>query len=397
MSKTKTVSKTAPFLSIDAFGEPDEIEEHYKKWLQYEVANGENAKSWQQTFDAALLKILKRRRNIEFKEPPEMQKDETSEQFRTRRLADAERVAKELFDLQKPTVRTEAKAALVAKCPFKANRRSSLVSQVLRHESKFLTAAEQVGAISALELCEAYIACFPEEMQNELAIVGAENKKEKKAGFLEWTEYADWVNDRAQLVHAAEAAIKLFYPKAKTISLFVPLKASGESSSRSPEPADRQEPKEDRKDKPRPKPKEKVRCYNCNLFGHYQVECPNLEDSDKAGVRRGRDETRAKPKAPRDRADSVKVQNRRSARIAEKTEKLASRAKYAASAVKQSRRKFKAKVNAFAKHLPGGTQNTVLTTKDLKELLDTDFSDPNTDSLDDSIYGSDKDTDSDEE
>ena len=42
---------------------------------------------------------------------------------------------------------------------------------------------------------------------------------EKKPGFLEWTEYADWVNDRAQLVHAAEAAIKLFYPKAKTISL----------------------------------------------------------------------------------------------------------------------------------------------------------------------------------
>ena len=271
------------------------------------------------------------------------------------------------------------------------------MSQVLRHESKFLTAAEQVGAISALELCEAYIACFPEEMQNELAIVGAENKKEKKPGFLEWTEYADWVNDRAQLVHAAEAAIKLFYPKAKTISLFVPLKASGESSSRSPEPADRQEPKEDRKDKPRPKPKEKVRCYNCNLFGHYQDECPDLEDGDKAGVRRGRDETRAKPKAPRDRADSVEVQNRRSARIAEKTEKLASRAKYAASAVKQSRRKFKAKVNAFAKHLPGGTQNTVLTTKDLKELLDTDFSDPNTDSLDDSLYGSDKDTDSDEE
>ena len=99
MSKTKTVSKTAPFLSIDAFGEPDEIEEHYKKWLQYEGANGDNAKSWKQTFDVALLKILKRRRNIEFKGPPEMKKDETSEQFRTCRLADAERVAKELFDL----------------------------------------------------------------------------------------------------------------------------------------------------------------------------------------------------------------------------------------------------------------------------------------------------------
>ena len=44
MSKTKAVSKTAPFLSIDTFGEPDEIEEHCKKWLQYEGANGENAK-----------------------------------------------------------------------------------------------------------------------------------------------------------------------------------------------------------------------------------------------------------------------------------------------------------------------------------------------------------------
>ena len=399
MSKTKTVIKTAPFRLIDAFGEPDEIEEHYKKWLQYEGANGDNAKSWQQTFDVALLRILKRRRNIEFKEPPEMGKGETSEQFCTCRLADAERVAKQLFDLQKLTVRTEARAALVVKCPFKANRRSSLMSQVLRHESKFLTAAGQVGAISAPELCDAYITCFPEEMQNELAIVGAENKKEKKPGFLEWSEYADWVNDRAQLVHAAEATIKLFYLKAKTISLFVPLKASGESSSRSPEPADRQEPKEDRKDKPKPKPKEKIRCYNCNQFGNYQDECPDLEESERAGVRHGRAETRAgsKPKAPWDRADLVEVQNRRYARIADKTEKLASRARYAASAVKQSHRKFKAKVNAFAKHLPGGIQNTVLTTKDLKELLDTDFSDPNTDSLDDSLYGSHKETDSDEE
>ena len=71
---TSKLNKTAPFLSIDAFGQPDQIEEHYKKWLQYEVANGDSAKSWQQTFDIALLKILKRRRGIEFKESPEMGK-----------------------------------------------------------------------------------------------------------------------------------------------------------------------------------------------------------------------------------------------------------------------------------------------------------------------------------
>ena len=46
--------------------------------------------------------------------------------------------------------------------------------------------------------------------------------------------------------------------------------------------------------------------------------------------------------------------------------------------------------------MPGGTQNTVLTTKDLKELLDTDYSDPDSASLDDSLYQSDPDTDSDE-
>ena len=108
MSSTTKINKTAPFLSIDAFGQPDQIEEHYKKWQQYEVANGDSAKSWQQTFDVALLKILKRRRGIEFKESPEMKKDETSEAFRVRRLADAERVAAALFDLQKPTVRTDA-------------------------------------------------------------------------------------------------------------------------------------------------------------------------------------------------------------------------------------------------------------------------------------------------
>ena len=58
-NKVNKVNKTAPFLSIDAFGEPDTIEEHYNKWLQYEVANGDNAKSWRQTFDVALLRILK--------------------------------------------------------------------------------------------------------------------------------------------------------------------------------------------------------------------------------------------------------------------------------------------------------------------------------------------------
>ena len=46
--------------------------------------------------------------------------------------------------------------------------------------------------------------------------------------------------------------------------------------------------------------------------------------------------------------------------------------------------------------MPCGTQNTVLTTKDLKELLDTDYSDPDSASLDDSIHQWDPDTDSDE-
>ena len=54
MPKTRTASKAAPFLSIDAFGKPDEIEEHYEKWLQYEGANSDNARSWQQAFDVAL-------------------------------------------------------------------------------------------------------------------------------------------------------------------------------------------------------------------------------------------------------------------------------------------------------------------------------------------------------
>ena len=38
MSNTTKMNKTAPFLSIDAFSQEDKIEEHYKRWLQYEVA-----------------------------------------------------------------------------------------------------------------------------------------------------------------------------------------------------------------------------------------------------------------------------------------------------------------------------------------------------------------------
>ena len=112
-----------------------------------------------------------------------------------------------LFDLQKPTVRTDAKAAIVSKCPFRAKRGLSLVSQVLVHESKFLTVSEQVGTIAARELCEAYIACFPSELQDELNIVGAEDKVKKKPGFLEWTEFADWVNEKAQLVQDAQDGV----------------------------------------------------------------------------------------------------------------------------------------------------------------------------------------------
>ena len=37
MSNTTKMNKTAPFLSIAAFGQEDKIEEHYKMWLQYEV------------------------------------------------------------------------------------------------------------------------------------------------------------------------------------------------------------------------------------------------------------------------------------------------------------------------------------------------------------------------
>ena len=218
-----------------------------------------------------------------------------------------------------------------------------------------------------------------------------------------WTEYADWVNGKAQLVHEAEAALKLFYPKSKTISLLVPLKSSDQAWLESPEQdatprgsthstlRGNKEPSEDGATK-KQKAKD-VRCYKCGQFGHYISECPSNEEEVQV---RGRAKSAAGPSAPRDRADSVDVHNRRSARIAEKTKKLASQAKYAASAVKQSRRKFKAKVNAWAKHMPGGTQNTMLTTKDLKELLDTDYSDPDSASHDDSLYQSDSDSDSDE-
>ena len=55
-----------------------------------------------------------------------MAKEESSEEFRARRLADAQRVAALLFDLQKPTVRTDAKAIFVSKCPARFHRKSSL-------------------------------------------------------------------------------------------------------------------------------------------------------------------------------------------------------------------------------------------------------------------------------
>ena len=331
MSNTTKMNKTAPFLSIDAFGQEDKIEEHYKKWLQYEVANGNSAKSWQQTFDVDLLEILKRRKNIEFKESVEQGKDESSEHFRERRLKDAEQVAKALFDLQMPTVRSDAKTAIIAKCGFTAHRKTSLVAQILQHEMKFLNASKHIGATTALELCEAYIACFPQAMQAELNIVGAEDKVKKTRGFLQWTEYADWVNGKAQLVHETEAALKLFYPKLKTISLLVPLKPSDQAWLESPKQhtpprgstlgtlRGSQEPSEDRAAKKK-KARENDRCFKCGQFGHFIGECPSNEEEVQV---RGRAKSTG-PSSPRDQADSVDVHNRRSTRIAEKTEKLAS-------------------------------------------------------------------------
>ena len=43
----------------------------------------------------------------------------------------------------------------------------------------------------------------------------------KTRGFLQWMEYADWVNGKAQLVHKAEAALKLFYLKLKMVLLIL--------------------------------------------------------------------------------------------------------------------------------------------------------------------------------
>lgn len=385
MTSTTKINKTAPFLSIDAFGEPNAFEEHYKKWLQYEVVNGDYAKSWQQTFDVDLLSILKRRKGIQFHESPEMAKDESSEDFRARRLKDAEQVAAALFDLEKPTIRSDAKSTIIAKCAFKATRKTTLISQVLKHEMKFVNAAKQVGTISETELCEAFIACFPQEMQDELNIVGAEDKPAKKTGFLRWSEYADFVHTKAQLVHDAESALKLFYPKAKTISLIFTNK-KGESLPSSPDsdkpPRVPSAPQGDAKPSSSKPPKDKatVRCFNCNKFGHYAEQCPDLEPEKKRHHDRDRhDRGRAEkkdPSAPRpDRPDSRDVL-RRSDRLK----------KYAAAAVAKHKKKFRAKVNAVAKCVPYG-QQTGMTYKDCKEMLDTDFSDPNTDSLGDSQYG----------
>ena len=67
-------------------------------------------------------------KNIEFKESVDQGKDDSSEHFRERRLKDAVQVAKALLDLQMPTVRSDAKSAIIAKCGFTAHQKTSLVA-----------------------------------------------------------------------------------------------------------------------------------------------------------------------------------------------------------------------------------------------------------------------------
>ena len=92
----------APYLTTKEMLTPGGFATHYQRWLQYEVAKGDSAPSFQQTFEAGLLRMLQKRHGVVFSESPEMKEGETSETFSTRRIADATQAADKIFEVVAP-------------------------------------------------------------------------------------------------------------------------------------------------------------------------------------------------------------------------------------------------------------------------------------------------------
>ena len=284
----------APYLTTKEMLTPGGFATHYQRWLQYEVAKGDSAPSFQQTFEAGLLRMLQKRHGVVFSESPEMKEGETSESFSTRRIADATQAADKIFEVVAPRGINDAASFIMEKCAFKVQEDTSLLLQVGIHEAEFSQALAQLGKdVAEHEKIKYYLDCFGQEMKKELKNAGAENKKLKKKSFEEWGQFADHVHTLAANIERAESLRKLFYGSKP--------QRDGKSAIASEKPEkDRSNSRFDRS---------QIQCHKCKKFGHFQDQCTEQEPV------RGRPEAR-QPQRPR--GDSIDVALRRSARIGAK-------------------------------------------------------------------------------
>ena len=159
----------APYLTTKEMLAPGGFATHYQRWLQYEVAKGDSAPSFQQTFEAGLLRMLQKRHGVVFSESAEMKDAETSEQFSTRRIADATQAADKIFEVVAPRGINDAATFIMEKCAFKVQEDTSLLLQVGIHEAEFSQALAQLGKdVSEHEKIKYYLDCFGQEMKKEL-------------------------------------------------------------------------------------------------------------------------------------------------------------------------------------------------------------------------------------
>jgi hypothetical protein len=284
----------APYLTTKEMLAPGGFATHYQRWLQYEVAKGDSAPSFQQTFEAGLLRMLQKRHGVVFSESAEMKDAETSEQFSTRRIADATQAADKIFEVVAPRGINDAATFIMEKCAFKVQEDTSLLLQVGIHEAEFSQALAQLGKdVSEHEKIKYYLDCFGQEMKKELKNAGSENKKLKRKTFEEWGQFADHVHTLAANIEKAESLRKLFYGSKS--------QRDGKSKIASEKPEkDRSTSRFDRS---------QIQCHKCKKFGHFQDQCTEQEPV------RGRPEAR-QPQRPR--GDSIDVALRRSARIGAK-------------------------------------------------------------------------------
>ena len=192
---------SAPYLSLDVMMQEGGFAKFYEGYKKYASVKGVDAQWIQRCMDPDVVEALVSNHSAAFSKEEAQGDGESDFDFMTRKAADADQIAKAIFQIAAPKSTTDSTSFVTKECRFNARNAQGMSVPLYSsmHRQKFKQRISQLQKdIPEATLVKIYLRCMPEKLQSELKI----ELKEMDAPT--WSKLAEKVHQMCIAVDKAE-------------------------------------------------------------------------------------------------------------------------------------------------------------------------------------------------